>query len=78
MLFSIVTRIYPLNMKNVFSSLFASPESLLQVMSRQDIMESIQEGDRIIVDEDGNVSVNPTSPEVQASFYQHVQTLKDV
>ncbi len=65
-------------MKNLFSSLFASPESLLQVMSRQDIMESIQEGDRIIVDEDGNVSVNPTSPEVQESFFQHVQTLKDV
>lgn len=65
-------------MKNVFSSLFASPESLLQVMSRQDVMESIQEGDRIIVDEDGNVSVNPTSPEVQDSFFQHVQTLKDV
>ncbi|MBK0002684.1 MULTISPECIES: hypothetical protein [Erwiniaceae] len=65
-------------MKNIFSSLFASPESLLQVMSRQDIMESIQEGDRIIVDEDGNVSVNPTSPEVQDVFFQHVQTLKDV
>ncbi|MEJ4044184.1 MULTISPECIES: hypothetical protein [unclassified Erwinia] len=65
-------------MKNLFSSLFASPESLLQVMSRQDIMESIQEGDRIIVDEDGNVSVNPTSPEVQESFFQHVHTLKDV
>jgi len=73
-----VTRNGPLNMKNLFSSLFASPESLLQVMSRQDVMESIQEGDRIIVDEDGNVSVNPTSPEVKTIFSQHVQTLKDV
>lgn len=65
-------------MKPFFSSLFASPESLLQVMSRQDIMESIQEGDRIIVDEDGNVSVNPTSPEVQADFARHVHALKDI
>ncbi|QDY41722.1 hypothetical protein [Candidatus Pantoea soli] len=60
------------------TSLFSSPESLLQVMSRQDIRESIQEGDRIIIDEDGNASVNPLSPQVQQDFRDHVNALKDI
>ncbi|ORM62771.1 hypothetical protein PRCB_24335 [Pantoea rodasii] len=59
-------------------SLFSSPESLLQVMSQQDMQESIQEGDRIIIDEDGNASVNPLSPKVQRDFSHHVKTLKDI
>lgn len=54
------------------------PESLLQVMSQQDIKESIEEGDRIIIDEDGNASVNPLSLKVQRYFTQHVKTLKDI
>lgn len=65
-------------MLRFFSSVFSSPESLLQVMSQQDMRESIQEGDRIIIDEDGNASVNPLSPEVQRDFSHHVMTLKDI
>ncbi|THD37115.1 hypothetical protein ERD80_13140 [Pantoea sp. R102] len=61
-----------------FTFLFSSPESLLQVMSRQDIRESIQEGDRIIIDEDGNASVNPLSPQVQQDFADHIKRLKDI
>lgn len=61
-----------------FTSLFSSPESLLQVMSRQDIRESIKEGDRIIIDEDGNASVNPLSPQVQQDFADHIKRLKDI
>ncbi len=60
------------------TALFSSPESLLQVMSQQDMKESIQEGDRIIIDEDGNASVNPLSPKVQRDFSHHVKTLKDI
>lgn len=60
------------------TSLFGSPEALMQVMTRQDIKESIQEGDRIIIDEDGNASVNPLSPEVQRDFTAHINTLKDI
>ncbi len=41
------------------SPLFSSPESLVQVMSQQDMNESIQESDRIIIDENDNASVNP-------------------
>lgn len=65
-------------MLRFLTSLFDSPESLLQVMSQQDMKESIQEGDRIIIDEDGNASVNPLSPEVQRDFSHHVNTLKDI
>ncbi|MBU6517120.1 hypothetical protein KOL70_03785 [Pantoea sp. B270] len=65
-------------MLHYFTSLFSSPESLLQVMSRQDICESIQEGDRIIIDEDGNASVNPLSPQVQQDFADHIKRLKDI
>lgn len=65
-------------MVRFFMSLFSSPESLLQVMSQQDMRESIEEGDRIIIDEDGNASVNPLSPKVQRDFSHHVKTLKDI
>ncbi|MBK0091047.1 hypothetical protein [Erwinia sp. S59] len=65
-------------MFSFISSLFNSPESLLQVMSQDDMKESIQEGDRIIIDEDGNASVNPLSPKVQRDFSHHVKTLKDI
>lgn len=60
------------------SSLFSSPESLLQVMSQQDMRESIEEGDRIIIDENGNASVNPLSPKVQRDFKEHVENLKNI
>ena len=39
-------------------SIFSSPESLLQVMSHQEIIEALEDGDRILIDQDGNVSVN--------------------
>ena len=65
-------------MLHFLTSLFSSPESLLQVMSQQDIKESIEEGDRIIIDEDGNASLNPLSPKVQRYFTQHGKTLKDI
>ena len=57
-------------------SLFSSPESLLQVMSQRDIEESIEEGERILIDEDGAAAVNFTSPEVHGDFARHVNTLK--
>ena len=61
-----------------FTSLFSSPESLLQVMSRQDIRESIQVGVVIIIYDYGNASVNPLSPQVQQDFANHVKRLKDI
>jgi hypothetical protein len=40
--------------------------------------ESIEEGDRIIIDEDGNASVNPLIPKVQRDSKDHVKKLKDI
>lgn len=41
-------------MKRLFLSLFTSPEKLLQVISHEEIQDSIDDGDRILIDEDGN------------------------
>lgn len=59
-------------------SLFASPDKFLQIMTRQDINDSIAEGERIIIDENGNISVNTLSEEVHEDFARHVNTLKGV
>ncbi|MGK3142549.1 hypothetical protein [Pantoea sp. C2G6] len=59
-------------------SLFASPDKFLQIMSREDINDSIAEGERIIIDENGNISVNTLSEEVHEDFARHVNTLKGV
>ncbi|MBE5253125.1 MAG: hypothetical protein QRY16_10905 [Enterobacterales bacterium endosymbiont of Blomia tropicalis] len=59
-------------------SVFASPETFLQIMTRQDINDSIADGERIIIDENGNASVNITSDEVREDFARHVNALKGV
>ncbi|MCU5773789.1 hypothetical protein N5923_09360 [Erwiniaceae bacterium BAC15a-03b] len=63
-------------MFRLFTSLFSSPETLLQVLSRSDIEESIADGERIIIDEDGNAAVNVLSDEAQVDFDNHVNALK--
>ena len=62
-------------MKNLLMALFSSPESLLQGMSHQEIIEAVEDGDRII-DQDGNASVNYKSNEVRQDFLRHVNALK--
>lgn len=59
-------------------SLFASPDTFLQIMTRQDINDSIAEGERIIIDENGSASVNILSKDVREDFARHVQKLKGV
>ena len=63
-------------MKRVFMSIFSSPESLLQVISHQEMIDSVEDGDRIIIDQDGNASVNFKSNEVRQDFLRHVNALK--
>lgn len=63
-------------MKHLLMTLFSSPESLLQVMSNQEIIEAVEDGDRIIIDQDGNASVNYKSHEVRQDFLRHVNALK--
>lgn len=57
-------------------SLFSSPESLLEVLSVRDIEESIEEEERILIDQDGGASVNLGAPEVHEDFARHVNALK--
>jgi hypothetical protein len=58
--------------------LFASPERLLNVIDRNKVQESIEDGERIIIDEDGNASVNINCPAVVEDFARHVEALKRV
>jgi len=63
-------------MRRLITSIFSSPESLLQVMSHQEIIEAVEDRDRIIIDQDGNASVNYKSKEVREDFLRHVNALK--
>ncbi|MGB7803295.1 hypothetical protein [Buttiauxella sp.] len=63
-------------MRHFFMSIFSSPESLLQVISHQEIIEALEDGDRIIIDQDGYASVNFKSKEVRQDFLRHVNALK--
>ena len=45
-------------------------------MSQQEIIEAVEDGDRIIIDQDGNASVNYKSNEVRQDFLRHVNALK--
>ncbi|MGB9096808.1 hypothetical protein [Erwinia sp.] len=57
---------------------FSSSEMLLKMMSRSDIEEAKEKGERILIDEDGGASVNLCSSEVQADFARHVATLSEI
>jgi len=45
-------------------------------MSQQEIIEAVEDGDRIIIDQDGNASVNFKSKAVREDFLRHVAALK--
>ncbi|WP_147197746.1 hypothetical protein AAGQ96_10245 [Pantoea sp. MBD-2R] len=63
-------------MLKMIKSLFASPERLLNAMSRNDVQEAKDDGERILIDEDGCASVNLNSQEVHEDFSRHVEMLK--
>jgi len=46
-------------------------------MSHQDMQDAKEEGERILIDEDGGASVNLRSSEVQQDFARHVAALRD-
>ncbi|QTO54128.1 hypothetical protein J9874_03243 [Duffyella gerundensis] len=63
-------------MFKIIRSLFTSPEKLLQVINRSEIEDSLAEGERIFIDEDGKATVNLQNDAVQADFMKHVNALK--
>lgn len=60
----------------LFRSLFTSPEKLVQVLSREDVQDAIDDGARIVIDEDGNARVNIHCQAVKEDFARHVESLK--
>lgn len=64
-------------MLSMIKHFFSSPEKLLNVMSRSDMQEAKDEGERILIDEDGAASVNLCSREVQQDFARHVAVLRN-
>lgn len=63
-------------MLKMIASVFTSPERLLNAMSRNDMQEAKNDGERILIDEDGAASVNLQSQEVHEDFARHVAMLK--
>lgn len=63
-------------MFKIIRSLFTSPEKLLQVINRSEIEDSLAEGERIFIDEDGKATVNLQNEAVQSDFMKHVNALK--
>jgi len=63
-------------MFKIIRSLFTSPEKLLQVINRSEIEDSLAEGERIFIDEDGKATVNLQNDAVHADFMKHVNALK--
>ncbi|HAZ75378.1 MULTISPECIES: hypothetical protein [Enterobacteriaceae] len=63
-------------MVRILRYLFTSPEKLLQVTDHRDVQESIDDGERIIIDEDGRARVNVRSQAVKEDFIRHVDALK--
>lgn len=52
------------------------PGILVAGHGHQEIIEAVEDGDRIIIDQDGNASVNYKSHEVRQDFLRHVNALK--
>lgn len=62
-------------MLKIFMRVFSSPEKFLGLFSANDIQETIDEGERIIIDENGIASVNPSNEQMQQDFTRHVKKM---
>lgn len=62
-------------MLKIVMRVFSSPEKFLGLFSANDIQETIEEGERIIIDENGIASVNPANEQVQQDFTRHVKKM---
>jgi len=62
-------------MLKIVMRVFSSPERFLGLFSANDIQETLDEGERIIIDENGVASVNPANEQVQQDFTRHVKQM---
>lgn len=48
----------------------------MNVIDRRHVEDAIEDGERIVIDEDGNAGVNINCPAVMEDFSRHVEALK--
>ncbi|KAB8308766.1 MULTISPECIES: hypothetical protein [Rahnella] len=61
-------------LKNLLQ-IFSSPEQFLGLFSAKDIENTLEEGERILIDENGTASVNPANQDMQEDFARHVKRM---
>lgn len=61
-------------LKNLLQ-IFSSPEQFLGLFSAKDIENTLEEGERILIDENGTASVNPANQDMQEDFVRHVKRM---
>jgi len=62
-------------MFRILLQIFSSPEQFLGLFSAADIENTLEEGERILIDENGTASVNPANEEMQKDFTRHVKRM---
>lgn len=60
----------------MFRHLFSSPQNLFNVSNQQEREASVEAEQRLMIDEDGNASVNIACPDVESDFLKHVDQLE--
>ena len=62
-------------MFRILLQIFSSPEQFLGLFSAADIENTLEEGERILIDENGTASVNPANVDMQEDFARHVKRM---
>ncbi|CAM3755289.1 hypothetical protein [Rahnella] len=62
-------------MLKIVLQIFSSPEKFLGLFSAADMENTLEEGERILIDENGTASVNPANQSMQADFARHVKRM---
>lgn len=62
-------------MFKIMLQIFSSPEKFLGLFSAADMEDTIEEGERILIDENGTASVNPANQDMRKDFDRHVKRM---
>ena len=62
-------------MFKIMLQIFSSPEKFLGLFSAADMEDTIEEGERILIDENGTASVNPANQDMREDFDLHVKRM---
>ena len=62
-------------MFKIMLQIFSSPEKFLGLFSAADMEDTIEEDERILIDENGTASVNPANQDMREDFDRHVKRM---